>query len=203
MATDKQRKLLRRRVQLLAWLTIGYNTLEGVVAIAAGLAASSVALVSFGLDSAVEVLSAIAIAWQFAGEGQHHDAREARTRRLVAGAFGALAIYVAYEAVKGLITHSAPESSAVGVWLAIASLIVMPLLVLAKRRAGRALGSATVVADSMQTMLCTYLSAVLLVGLVLNATLGWWWADPLAALMIAAVAAREGYETWQGEEDCC
>jgi divalent metal cation (Fe/Co/Zn/Cd) transporter len=199
--TEARRAGLHRRARALAWATIAYNTLEGVVAVGAGLAAGSVALVSFGLDSAVEVLSAAAVAWQFGG-GSDPEQRERRTLRLIAVAFFALAAYVTVEAARTLLGSGEPDPSPVGVALAMASLVVMPLLVVAKRRTGRALGSATVVADSTQTLLCTYLSAVLLVGLLLNATLGWSWADPLAALVIAAVAVREGLEAWRGDA-CC
>ena len=199
----ERRAELGRRVQRLAWATIGYNTLEGIVAISAGLAAGSVALLSFGLDSAVEVLSAIVVSWQFAGGGSAHEEREARALKLVAVAFVALAVYVTFDSIQTLVAGAEPETSRVGIAIAVASLIVMPLLTYAKRRAGRELGSNAVVADSMQTLLCTYLSAVLLVGLLLNAALGWWWADPAAALVIAAVAAREGVEAWRGEDDCC
>ncbi|MGH8868500.1 MAG: cation diffusion facilitator family transporter [Actinomycetes bacterium] len=199
--TVDRRAQLHRRARLLAWATIGYNTLEGVVAIAAGLAAGSVALVSFGLDSAVEVLSAGAVAWQFGG-GSDPETRERRTLRLIAVAFFALAAYVTVESVRALVGAGEPDPSSVGIALAAASVVVMPLLVAAKRRIGRELGSATVVADSTQTLLCTYLSVILLVGLVLNATLGWSWADPLVALLIAAVAVREGVEAWRGDA-CC
>ncbi len=198
-----RRAALGRRVRALAWATIGYNTIEAVVAITAGVGAGSVALLSFGLDSVVEVLSALAVSWQFAGGGTSHEEREARTLKLVALAFFALAAYVTFGAVQTLIAHEQAATSVVGIGIAVASLIVMPVLTFAKRRAGRRLGSRAVVADSTQTLLCTYLSAVLLLGLVLDASLGWWWADPLAALVIALVAAREGLEAWQGEEDCC
>jgi divalent metal cation (Fe/Co/Zn/Cd) transporter len=193
---------LRRRASLLAWATIGYNVVEGVVAIAAGAAAGSVALVSFGLDSAVEVLSAVAVTWQFAGGGRFAEQRERRTLRFIAVAFFALAAYVVVDSVRALAGGTDPDASPVGIVLAAASLVVMPVLTVAKRRTGRALGSASVMADSTQTLLCTYLSAVLLVGLLLNAVLGWGWADPLAGLVIAAVAAKEGVEAWRGDA-CC
>ncbi|MEP6526836.1 MAG: cation transporter [Nocardioidaceae bacterium] len=200
---DFERGRLRRRAQLLAWATIGYNTLEAVVAISAGVIASSVALVSFGLDSCVEVLSALAVSWQFAGRGVRSEEREARTLRFVAIAFFALALYVAIDSLRALFIETRPETSVVGMVLAASSLVVMPILSLAKRRTGRGLGSAAVVADSTQTLLCTYLSGVLLAGLLLNTLLGWWWADPVAGLVIATVALREGIEAWRGEEDCC
>jgi len=157
-------------------------------------------LVGFGLDSVVEVSSGLIILWQF----RHRlpESREHQALRLLAFSFFALAAYVSFESVRALVTGAHPEVSPVGIGLAIASLIVMPFLSWAQRRTGKALGSNAVVADSTQTLLCTYLSAVLLVGLVLNATLGWSWADPIAGLVIAAVAIREGVEAWQGK-GCC
>jgi divalent metal cation (Fe/Co/Zn/Cd) transporter len=192
---------LLRRARLLAWATIAYNTAEGVVAVLAGLAAGSVALVSFGLDSGVEVLSAVAVSWQFSGR-MDPELRERRTLRFIAVSFFALAAYVTVDAVRALLAGNDPEPSHVGVYLAVASLIVMPVLTHAKRRVGRELGSATVTADATQTLLCTYLSAVLLGGLLLNDRLGWGWADPVAALVIAGVAVREGLEAWRGDA-CC
>lgn len=192
---------LNRRVRVLAWTTIAYNTVEGVVAIGAGLAAGSVALIGFGLDSGVEVLSALAVSWQFS-RGADPRARERVALRLIAVSFLALAAYVAGDAVFSLVGGSEAESSSVGIVLAASSLVVMPILARAKRRVGRELGSVTVHADATQTELCTYLSAVLLGGLLLNATLGWSWADPFAALVIAAVALREGVQAWRGE-GCC
>ena len=191
---------LRRRVRLIVAATISYNVVEAVVAITAGTIASSSALIGFGLDSTVEVISAAAIAWQFAGSD--HAARERVALRVVAGSFFALAAYVTVQAVRSLTASSTADHSSIGITLAAVSLVVMPFLSWAERRTGRELGSASVVADSKQTLLCTYLSAVLLVGLVLNSTLGWSWADPLAALVIAAVAVREGIEAWRGDA-CC
>ncbi len=196
------RPTLERRALRLAWATIAWNVVEAVVAIAAGAAAGSIALVGFGLDSTVEVLSAVVIVWQLHGLAKD---RERIALKLIAVSFFALAGYVAIRAVVDLTCRSEPESSAVGIGLAIASLIVMPLLAAAKRRTGRQMGSSTVVADSNQTKLCAYLSAILLGGLILNATAGWWWADPIAALAIAVLAANEGREAWRGEtcDDCC
>jgi len=190
-------QILQRRVRLLVLAVIGYNVVEAVVAISAGTVASSTALVSFGLDSCVEVLSAAAIAWQFAAPDP--ETREKVALRTVAVAFFALAIYVTVQSVRTLVGGGEPEHSSVGIALAAASLAVMPILSLAERRAGRQLGSASVVADSKQTLLCTYLSAVLLVGLVLNSLLGWSWADPIAALVIAGFAVKEGLEAWRGD----
>lgn len=191
---------LRRRAVWLAWATVAWNTIEAVVAIAAGSAAGSIALISFGLDSTVEVASAGVIIWQFSGVEEKQ--REQRALRLIGASFFALAAYVAVQAVADLANGSEPDTSAVGIALAALSLIVMPALALAKRRTGTQLTSATVTADSQQTLLCAYLSAVLLIGLLLNATVGWWWADPVAGLVIAALAAREGLEAWNGEQ-CC
>jgi divalent metal cation (Fe/Co/Zn/Cd) transporter len=200
VADPEQRRRLGRRAQLLAATSVGYNAIEAIIAITAGLAAGSVALIGFGLDSIVEVSSGLIILWQF----RHHlpESREQTALRLLAISFFALAAYVGFEAIRALATGSDPESSSVGIGLAIASLLVMPLLSWAQRRTGRALGSNAVVADGTQTLLCTYLSAVLLLGLVLNATLGWSWADPIAGLAIAGVAVREGLEAWRGE-GCC
>jgi len=194
------RRRLGRRAQLLAGASVAYNIIEAAVAVSVGLVAGSVALVGFGLDSVVEVSSGLIIVWQF----RHRlpESRERRALRLLAFSFFALAAYVSFESVRALVTGADSEVSRVGIGLAIASLIVMPFLSWAQRRTGRALGSNAVVADSTQTLLCTYLSAVLLLGLLLNATLGWSWADPVAGLIIAAVAIREGTEAWR-DEGCC
>jgi len=195
-----ERARLGRRAQLLAAASVGYNLVEAVIAVTAGLVAGSVALVGFGLDSVVEVSSGLIILWQF----RHRlpETRERQALRMLAVSFFALAGYVGFESVRVLASGNDPDSSPVGIGLAIASLIVMPLLSRAQRRTGKALGSRAVVADSTQTLLCSYLSAVLLAGLLLNATLGWGWADPIAALVIAGVAVREGVEAWKGN-NCC
>jgi divalent metal cation (Fe/Co/Zn/Cd) transporter len=195
-----RRGQLGRRAQLLAGASVTYNVLEAVIAVSAGTAAGSVALVGFGLDSVVEVSSGLVVLWQF--RHRMPESREAQALRLMALSFFVLAAYVTVGSVRALIVGSDADTSPVGIGLAIASLVVMPFLSWAQRRTGRALGSDAVVADSTQTLLCTYLSAVLLIGLVLNATLGWGWADPLAGLVIAAVAVREGIAAWQGE-GCC
>jgi divalent metal cation (Fe/Co/Zn/Cd) transporter len=199
VATDR-RAVLVRRVRLLVAATITYNVVEAAVALTAGTAASSGALVGFGLDSIVEVASAVAVAWQFSGRDP--EARERRALRLIALSFFALAAYVTVESARTFFTAAAPETSVTGVVLAAVSLVVMPALSAAQRRTGRELGSASAVADSRQTLLCTYLSAVLLAGLLLNALWGWWWADPLVALAIAFVAVKEGRTAWRGEH-CC
>ncbi len=184
----------------MAGASVGYNVIEAGVAISAGTVSGSVALVGFGLDSVVEVASGLIILWRF----RHPlpETRERRALRLIALSFFGLAAYVTLESVRALVARSSPDESAIGIGLAIASLLVMPVLSTAQRRTGRALGSNAVVADGTQTLLCTYLSAVLLVGLVLNATVGWFWADSVAGLVIAAVAAREGVQAWRGE-GCC
>ena len=198
--TDAQRGRLGRRAQLLAGASVAWNSAEAVIAITAGTVAGSAALVGFGLDSVVEVSSGLVILWQF----RHRlpESREQQALRLIALSFFALAVYVAQDSVRALLAGADPDVSRTGIALAAASLTVMPFLSWAQRRTGRALHSSAVVADSTQTLLCTYLSAVLLVGLVLNATLGWGWADPLAGLVIAAVAAKEGRDSWRGES-CC
>jgi divalent metal cation (Fe/Co/Zn/Cd) transporter len=200
LVTSARSVVLRRRIRLLVAATIGYNVVEAVVAITAGSIASSTALVGFGLDSVVEVASAAAVAWQFTAADPHR--REKITLRVIAVSFFALAGYVTVESVRALVSGAAPDHSPVGIGLAAVSLAVMPVLSYAQRRAGREFGSASAVADSKQTLLCSYLSAVLLLGLVANATLGWWWADPTAALVIAAVALREGRNAWRGDA-CC
>lgn len=199
--TPADRVRLGRRAQLLAAASVGYNAVEAVIAVAAGAAASSIALVGFGLDSLVEMGSGLVILWQF----RHPlpESRERRALRLIAVSFFALAAYVTVESVRALLGGTDADTSTVGVVLAAVSLVVMPVLSLAQRRTGRALGSGSVVADSKQTLLCTYLSAVLLGGLVLNATLGWSWADPLVGLVIAGVAVREGLEAWRGDACGC
>ncbi len=201
--TIERRTVLARRVRWLVAATIAYNVVEAVVALAAGTVASSTALIGFGLDSVVEVSSAAAVAWQFSA--RDHAVREARERRalkIIAVSFFALAAFVTVSSVRSLLGGGDAEHSTVGLILAAVSLAVMPVLSYAQRRAGRQLGSASAVADSKQTLLCTYLSAVLLVGLGLNSLFGWTWADPLAALVIAGVAVKEGIEAWRGDA-CC
>jgi divalent metal cation (Fe/Co/Zn/Cd) transporter len=189
----------RRRGIRLELFTVGWNAIEAAVAIAAGAAASSIALVGFGLDSVVEVSAAFVVLWQFSGIAEE---REHRALRLIGGCFFALAAYVTISSIYDLATRSKPEASVVGIVLTAVSLVLMPVLAWAKRRAGRQMGSRALVADSAQTRLCAYLSASTLTGLAANAALGWWWADPLAALVIAAVAVSEGREAWRGDT-CC
>lgn len=189
--------LLRRRIRWIVAITIAYNLIEATVALAAGGAAPSAALIGFGLDSLVEVLSAAAVAWQFSSPRPKE--RERVALRVIALSFLGLAGYVTVDAILALSGVRDPGHSAVGVALAAVSLLVMPFLSWAERRTGRELGSASAVADSRQTLLCSYLSAALLAGLLLNGLLGWAWADSVAALVIAGFAVREGLEAWRGE----
>ena len=188
---------LQRRIRWIVAATIGYNLIEAVVAVVAGSAASSGALIGFGLDSTIEVLSAAAVAWQFTR--REPERWERPTLRVIAIAFFALAVYVTAGSLVALLVRADIHHSPVGIVLTALSVVVMPFLSLAERRAGRELGSATAVADSKQTLVCTYLSAAVLVGLLLNALLGWWWADPVAGLVIAVFAVREGVEAWKGD----
>jgi divalent metal cation (Fe/Co/Zn/Cd) transporter len=197
-----------RRGRLLNRLTIGWNALEGIVAVAAGLAAGSVSLIGFGLDSGIEVSAALILAWRLAqerGQGCTQDA-DRRATRAIAVSFFALAAYVGVESTRDLVGRAEPEASIPGIVLAGLSLVVMPLLARAKRRVAPVLGSRAAVSEANQTSLCALLSAVLLVGLVANALLGWWWADPAAGLGIAALAAVAGMRTWRAEslaDTCC
>jgi divalent metal cation (Fe/Co/Zn/Cd) transporter len=201
--TPTRRTQLTRRIRLLVAATITYNVIEAVVALTAGTVASSTALIGFGLDSIVEVSSAAAVAWQFsAADHTVREAREKTALRVIALSFFALAAYVTIDSARSLTGTGEAGHSTPGIVLAALSLAIMPFLSAAQRRAGRELGSASAVADSKQTLLCTYLSAVLLVGLLANSLLGWSWADPIAALVIAAVAVKEGREAWRGD-DCC
>jgi divalent metal cation (Fe/Co/Zn/Cd) transporter len=195
-----RRATLEGRIRLLVGATITYNVIEAVVALAEGTRVSSSALIGFGLDSIVEISSAAAVAWQFSAKDP--ETREKTTLRFIAISFFALAAYVAVDAVLSLLGLGAARPSLIGIVLAATSLVVMPVLSLAQRRAGRELGSLSAVADSKQTLLCTYLSAVLLAGLVLNSLWGWSWADPVAALGIAAIAVLEGVKAWRGDP-CC
>ncbi|PWD52469.1 cobalt transporter [Serinibacter arcticus] len=215
---EARRATLHRRIRLVVAFTIAYNVVEAVIAIAAGTAASSAALVGFGLDSTVEVLSAAAVAWQFTRRDPERWERP--TLRVIAVAFFALAAYVSISSVTALAARTEVEHSTVGIVLAATSVVIMPFVSLVERRAGLEVGSATAVADSKQTLICTYLSVAVLVGLILTSTLGWWWADAVAGLVIAVVAVREGLEAWRGDacatsagrlleqdapqdEDCC
>ena len=195
-----RRAVLTRRIRVFAAATITYNVIEAAVALWAGGEADSSALIGFGLDSVIEVASAVALSWQFSAKDPEH--REKLTLRIIAVSFFALAAFVAVDAVLSLLGAGEPRHSSAGIIIAALSLGIMPVLSWLQRRAGRELGSRTAVADSKQTLLCTYLSAVLLAGLLLNSTLGWWWADSGAALVIAGIAVREGLNAWRGEA-CC
>lgn len=191
---------LRRRIRIVVAITIAWNVIEAVVALSAGGAASSAALIGFGLDSVVEVLSAAAVAWQFAAPDP--ERREKTALRVIAVSFFGLAAYVSVDAILSLTGLREPEQSPVGIAIAALSLVVMPFLSWFERRTGRELGSASAVADSKQTLVCAALSAALLAGLVANGLLGWAWADSVAALVIVGFAIREGVEAWRGDA-CC
>ena len=199
-----ERSKLVTRGRRLEYFTIAYNSLEGLIAVVAGLMAGSIALVGFGFDSLIEVTSGTALLWRL-----HIDADESRrerveavTLRIVGVLFLLLAAYVSYDSIKSLIWREQPRESMPGIILAIASLIVMPLLVRSKRKVARGIKSGALMADSKQTELCTYLSAILLAGLLLNALVGWWWADPVAALVMVPIIVKEGIEGLRGET-CC
>jgi len=198
--SDERRQLLGRRIRWFVAATISYNVIEAAVALTEGARVSSTALIGFGLDSVIEVSSAAAVAWQFAGRDP--EAREKPALRIIALSFFGLAAYVTVDAVRSLLGAGEARHSTIGIVLAAMSLAIMPVLSWVQRRAGRELGSLSAVADSKQTLLCTYLSAVLLVGLVLNSLFGWSWADPVAALVIAGIAVREGVHAWNGDA-CC
>ena len=203
-ALAPERARLVRRARLLAWGGNAWHAIEFAVAVAAGFAAGSVALVGFGIDSLVESLAGLVIVWRFAAGRAHSDDAERRAQRLVAVSYLLLVAYVAVEATRTLGAGDHPRTSWVGIGLAAFTAATMPLLAAAKRDAGRRLGSAATVREATQNDICAYLSLALLAGLGLNATLGWWWADPVAALVIGAVAAREGAAAWRGEAcGCC
>jgi len=204
-ALSPQREIaLMRRASLLARLGIAWHVFEAAVAVAAGIAASSIALIGFGADSVVESLAGLVVIWRFAPGRRHTALAELRAQRLIAVSFAVIGVYVGVEAIRGLLESSHPESSPIGIGLAVVTLITMPLLARAKARVGHELGSSATVSEGRQNLLCAYLSVALLVGLGANAALGWWWADPLTALAIAAVALQEGRAAWRGDAcDCC
>lgn len=191
-----------RRVKQLSWLSLVWMGAEGTVAIVAGVMAGSIALVGFGIDSAIEGFASAVIVWRFTGSRIHSPAAEQRAQKLVAAQFFLLAPYVAFEAIHRLITGERPDVSWLGMALAATSVIGMPLLGLAKVRLAHQLGSPATKGEGNQNLLCAYLAGAVLVGLAANAAFGLWWLDPVAALVIAAVAVREGVETWRGE-GCC
>jgi cation diffusion facilitator family transporter len=207
MDTLSGRPALLRRGLRLEYLTVGWNVLEGIIAIAAGLASGSVALIAFGIDSFVETISGAVLIWRLGAEARGGLDEEAververRARLLVGVSFLLLAVYVAFESVRTLLTAEAPDASPIGIALTSVSIVVMLWLARAKLETGQALGSRALIADSRQTRACWYLSAVALAGLGLNALLGWWWADPVAALAIAVLLVREAREALSGEDD--
>jgi hypothetical protein len=193
---------LAGRVRLLSWLSLGWMTIEGAVAILAGIAASSIALVGFGLDSVIEGVASVIIIWRFTGDRVFSHAAEERAQKLVAVQFFLLAPYVGFESVKALIDGEHASTSWVGIALALGSVVFMPMLGIAKERLADQLGSAATKGEGRQNMLCAYLAGALLVGLFGNAVLAAWWLDPIVGLLIAAVAVKEGFESWRGE-GCC
>jgi len=197
--TDQVRRGLR-----LEYFTLGYNVVEAAVALASGAVASSIALIGFGVDAVIESLSGLTMLWRLNHDSHpKRDLIERRAQKVIAFSFWALAAYVGYEAVETLWTRDAPERSWPGIALAALSILIMPLLARAKRRVGLGIGSAAMVADSKQTQLCAYLSAILLGGLGLNALFGWWWADPAAGLVMLPIIWREGLSAWRGEGCGC
>lgn len=196
----RERDRLIRYAKLLAWGSLAWMTAEGVIAVVAGIMANSIALIGFGIDSAIEGVASVIIIWRFWGSRALSEAAERRAQKLVAVQFFILAPYIAVEAVRTLVTGEEPDVSRLGMALTAVSLVLMPLFGTAKRRVGMRLGSRATTGEGMQNILCAYLSGAVLVGLAANAAFGWWWADPLAALFIAAVAVREGFESWAGEE---
>jgi len=198
-----ERDRLIRRAKVLSWLSLGYMTAEGAIAIAAAILAGSVALLGFGLDSGIEGLASVVIIWRFTGRRRLSEAAERRAERLVAVTFFLLAPYIAQDAIRTLINGEHPKASWLGVGLAISSIIVMPLLGKAKQRIGQRLGSGATAGEGTQNLLCAYLAGGVLASLVLNAALGLWWVDPVVALAIATLAVKEGREAWQGEGCAC
>jgi divalent metal cation (Fe/Co/Zn/Cd) transporter len=201
---SNERAALERRAKLLAWTGNAWHVVEFAIAVGAGIAAGSVALVGFGIDSVIEVLAGGVIVWLFSGgRGSSHIA-ERRAQQLIAASYALLVVYMAVEATRDLAGSHHPGVSWVGIGLAAFTAPTMPLLARAKRNVGRKLNSSATVSEAGQNMICAYLSIALLAGLLANALLGWWWADPIAALTIAAIAAKEGAEAWRGEScDCC
>jgi divalent metal cation (Fe/Co/Zn/Cd) transporter len=202
-ASADTRIRLVRRAKLLAWLGIGWHGIEATIAIVAGLAAESIALVGFGADSLVESVAGVILLWRFAGGRAASEAAERRAQRLIGASFYVIAAYISVEAVRSLVGAHEPDASWVGIGLAAVTLVTMPPLSIAKARVGDRLGSSATKSEGRQNMLCGYLSAGLLVGLGANALLGWWWADPATALAIAAVAVHEGREAWRGDACAC
>jgi divalent metal cation (Fe/Co/Zn/Cd) transporter len=201
-ASRERHDQLVRRARLLAWLGIGWHVAEAAVAIAAGLAATSIALVGFGADSLIESVAGLIVVWRFAETRQDSERAEQGAQRLIGVSFAAIGVYVGVEAVRALLVGTHPDASWIGIVLAAVTLLTMPLLARAKARVGEELHSSATVSEGRQNLLCAYLSAGLLVGLGANALVGWWWADPVTALAIAGVALYEGREAWRGNA-CC
>jgi divalent metal cation (Fe/Co/Zn/Cd) transporter len=197
-----EREALEKRARWLAWVGIGWHVAEFAIAIAAGLAAGSIALIGFGADSLIEALAGVVVLWLFTGSRRGSHAAERRAQQLIAVSFFVLAAYITVESARALAGGDHPQPSWVGIGLAVFTVVTMPLLAYAKRRVGNQLHSSAAVKEASQTQLCAYLSIALLLGLGANALAGWWWADPLAALGIAAVAVNEGRTSWRGE-GCC
>lgn len=202
VATPADRARLEHRARLLAWGGIAYHFVEFAIALGAGLAAGSIALIGFGADSLIEALAGFVVLWLFTGRRIGSADAERRAQQLIAASFFVLAAYVGVESLRTLVGQHEPDPSWLGIGLAAFTLPTMPLLAMVKRRVGQRLNSAATVKEASQTQLCAYLSLALLVGLLANALGGWWWADPAAALVIAAVAVQEGIESWKGE-GCC
>ena len=196
------RARLQRRARLLAWGGIAWHFVEFAIAVGAGVAASSVALIGFGIDSLIESIAGFVVIWLFTGSRRHSHVAERRAQQAIAVSFYVLAVYVAINATRALVGGDEPDASWVGIGLALVTAPTMPLLARAKRRVGEQLGSSATVSEGAQNMVCAYLSVALIIGLGANALLDWWWADPITALIIAAVAVREGRESWRGEA-CC
>jgi divalent metal cation (Fe/Co/Zn/Cd) transporter len=201
-ASSTERARLERQARLLAWGGIGYHFVEFGVALAAGVAAGSIALIGFGADSLIEALAGFVVLWLFTSRRVGSAAAERRAQQLIAASFFVLAAYVGIESLRSLVAAHEPDASWLGIGLAAFTTPTMPLLAFVKRRVGQRLHSAATVKEASQTQLCAYLSVALLGGLLANAVLGWWWADPAAALVIAGFAVREGIESWRGE-GCC
>jgi divalent metal cation (Fe/Co/Zn/Cd) transporter len=198
-----ERDRLIRRAKALSWLSLAWMTVEGTVAITAALIAGSVALLGFGIDSAIEGLASVIVIWRFTGSRRLSEPAELRAQKAVAISFFLLAPYIAQDAIRALVAGEHPSTSWVGIGLSVSSIVVMPLLGRAKQRIGERLGSGATAGEGAQNLLCAYMAAGVLVGLAANAAFGWWWLDPIIALVIAAIAVREGREAWAGEGCAC
>jgi divalent metal cation (Fe/Co/Zn/Cd) transporter len=200
--SGRDRERLEHRARMLAWGGIAWHFVEFAIAVAAGIAAGSIALIGFGADSLIETLAGFVVLWLFTGARRGSPRAERRAQQMIALSFFVLAAYVVAESIRTLVDGRHPEASWVGIGLAAFTAVTMPLLASAKRRVGNQLHSSAAVKEAAQTTLCAYLSVALLAGLLLNALAGWWWADPAAALVIAVIAAQEGRESWRGD-GCC